>query len=72
VIPCVTDVGRRLGVGGTPQAQSAHAPVAPPGSDAPQAAALVRLVGEVRAELFNIMRAVMSLGIGAGIAALGG
>jgi hypothetical protein len=47
VIPCVPDVGRRLGVGDTSQALSAHAPVAPPGSDAPQAAALVRLVGNV-------------------------
>jgi hypothetical protein len=47
VIPCVTDVGRRLGVGDAPQAQSAHAAVAPPGSDAQQAAALVRLAGNV-------------------------
>jgi nucleoid-associated protein YgaU len=47
LIQFVKDVGRRLGVGDTPQAQSAPAPVAPPGPDAQKAAALVRLVEQM-------------------------
>jgi nucleoid-associated protein YgaU len=47
VIPFVTDVGRRLGVGDTPPAQSAQAPGAPQGPDAQKAAALVRLVEQM-------------------------
>jgi hypothetical protein len=42
--PVVKDVGRRLGVGATPPAQSAQAPVGLPGADAQKAEALVRLV----------------------------
>jgi LysM repeat protein len=47
LIQFVKDVGRRLGVGDTPQAQSAQAPVAPPDADAQKAAALVRLVEQM-------------------------
>ena len=47
LIQFVKDVGRRLGVGDTLQAQSADAPVAPPGPDAQKAAALVRLVEQM-------------------------
>jgi hypothetical protein len=38
-IPFVERVGRRLGVGDTPPAPSAQASMAPPGPDAPHAAA---------------------------------
>jgi len=44
VIECVKDVGRRLGVGDTPPAQSVQAPATPPGPEAQHAAALMRLV----------------------------
>ena len=47
VIEFVKDVGRRLGVGDTPPAQSADAPATPPGPDAQKAAALVRLVEQM-------------------------
>jgi nucleoid-associated protein YgaU len=47
LIQFVKDVGRRLGVGDTPPAQSAQAPVAQAGPDAQQAAALVRLVEQM-------------------------
>jgi hypothetical protein len=44
VIEFVKDIGRRLGMGDTPPAPSAQAPATPPGPEAQQAAALVRLV----------------------------
>jgi nucleoid-associated protein YgaU len=47
LIQFVKDVGRGLGVGDIPQARSAQALGAPPGADAPKAAALVRLVAEM-------------------------
>jgi hypothetical protein len=47
VIEFVKDVGRRLGVGDTPPAQSAQAPATPPGPEAQQAAALMRLVEQM-------------------------
>jgi LysM repeat protein len=47
VIEFVQDVGRRLGVGDTPPAQSAQAPATPPGPEAQQAAALMRLVEQM-------------------------
>ena len=47
LIQFVKDVGRRLGVGDTPQAQSAQAPVAPTAPDAQKAAALMRLVEQM-------------------------
>jgi nucleoid-associated protein YgaU len=47
VIEFVKDVGRRLGVGDTPSAQSAQVPATPPGSEAQQVAALVRLVEQM-------------------------
>ncbi len=47
LIEFVKDVGRRLGVGDTPPAQSAQAPGAPQGPDAQKAAALVRLVEQM-------------------------
>jgi nucleoid-associated protein YgaU len=47
VIEFVKDVGRWLGVGDTPPAQSAQAPATPPGPEAQQAAALMRLVEQM-------------------------
>jgi hypothetical protein len=47
LIQFVKDVGRRLGVGDTPPAQSAQAPAAPPGPDAQKATALMRLVEQM-------------------------
>jgi nucleoid-associated protein YgaU len=47
LIQFVKDVGRRLGVGDAPPAQSAQAPVAQSGPDAQKAAALVRLVEQM-------------------------
>jgi hypothetical protein len=47
VIQFVKGVGRRLGVDTTPSAPSAQASMAPPGPEAQQAAALVRLVEQI-------------------------
>jgi nucleoid-associated protein YgaU len=47
LIEFVKDVGQQLGVGDTPPAQSAQAPATPPGSEAQQVAALVRLVEQM-------------------------
>jgi nucleoid-associated protein YgaU len=47
LIDFVKDVGRRLGVGDTPSAQSPQASGAPPGPDAQKAAALTRLVEQM-------------------------
>ena len=47
LIHFVRDVGRRLGIGDTPPAQSAQAPAAPLNEDAQKAAALMRLVEEM-------------------------
>jgi hypothetical protein len=49
LIQFVKDVGRRLGVGGTPQEQSPQAPAAQarPDPDAQKASALVQLVEQM-------------------------